>query len=85
MGANDVLFHRLGHIGLAGAGRVLGRNHHVVDAHGFAVLVLKRNLGLAVGAEDIHRAVLAHFGKLLRELVRPQMGAGIRVEVSLQA
>ena len=71
-----MLLNGFGHIGLAGAGSVLGRNHHVIDAHGLAVMVFKRNLGLAVGTEDVHRAVLAHFGKLLRELVCPVNGGG---------
>ena len=48
-----------------------GGEHHGVDAHRRVVLVvLDGDLGLAVGAQVGHRAVLAHLGELLREALR---------------
>ena len=57
---------------------VLGRDDHRVDANGLVVLVvLDRDLALAVGAEVGQLAVLAHFGELLVSLCASEIGVGI--------
>ena len=63
--AADVLMQLL----LADVGAVLGGNDHRVDAHGLAVVVLHGDLALAVRAQVIQRAVLAHLGQALGQLV----------------
>ena len=54
---------------LADVGAVLAGNDHRVDAHGLAVVVLDGDLALAVRAQVIQRAVLAHLGQALGQLV----------------
>ena len=54
---------------LADVGAVLAGNDHRVDAHGLAVVVLHGDLALAVRAQVIQRAVLAHLGQALGQLV----------------
>ena len=50
---------------------VLGGEHHRVDADGAVlVVVLDGDLGLAVGAQVVERAVLAYLGEPLGEPVR---------------
>ena len=63
--AADVLMQLL----LADVGAVLAGNDHRVDAHGLAVVVLHGDLALAVRAQVIQRAVLAHLGQALGQLV----------------
>ena len=55
---------------------MLGGDDHVVDAHGLAVHVFEGHLGLAVGAEEVHDAVLAYAGELEGKLVGPVDGGG---------
>ena len=63
--AADVLMQLL----LADVGAVLAGNDHRVDAHGLAVVVLHGDLALAVRAQVIQRAVLAHLGQALGQLM----------------
>ena len=51
---------------LADVGAVLAGNDHRVDAHGLAVVVLHGDLALAVRAQVVQRAVLAHRHQLGR-------------------
>ena len=56
---------------------VLAADDHGVDARGLAVLVvLDRDLALAVGAQVGQLAALAHFGQLAAELVGQRDGRG---------
>ena len=63
----------LHHIGmqllLADGRAVLAGNNNGIHAHGFAVIVFNGNLALAIRAQIIHRAVFAHFGQALGQLV----------------
>jgi hypothetical protein len=54
---------------------VLGGDDDGVDAEDAVIIVVaNRDLALAVGAEEIHGATLAHIGKLLGQLVRQHDG-----------
>ena len=53
---------------------VLGRHDNGVDAHGAPALVCEGHLGLAVGAQPFHDALLAHVGQALGEAVRQPDG-----------
>ena len=56
---------------------MLGGHHHRVDADGLVVLVvLHRDLGLAVGPEIVHLALLADLGELHSQLLGQGDGQG---------
>ena len=54
----------------AHARTVLGRDEHGVEANGHTVFVLDRNLGLAVGTEEVDDALLADLREPLGHAVR---------------
>ena len=58
---------------------VLGRDDDRVDADGATVLVGKGHLGLAVGAQALHDALLAHIGQALGQAMRQPDGCGHEV------
>jgi hypothetical protein len=85
LGGHDNLDHLLLEVGgelLLGVRRVvLGGDHNGVHAQGaegavLVLLVLDGHLGLAVGAEQRHGAVLAHLGQLEAEAGRERVGEG---------
>ena len=75
-GTDDLALHGLDDVGLGSAFSVLRGHDDVVDAHGAAVLVLEGHLRLAVRAEEVDDAFLAHFGEAHGELMGPENGSG---------
>ncbi len=73
LGRDDRQYHRLDDVGPelldACVGVVLGGDHHVRDSPGYAVVVLDRDLGLAVGPEVGQLAALANLGQAARKTV----------------
>ena len=63
------LHHRFVEVLVLHVRRVLRRNDDRLDAHGFVAFVLDRDLALAVGAEEVDLAGLAHRGELPRQRV----------------
>ena len=63
----------------ADARAVLRRDEHGVEPHRHAVLVLDRHLRLAVGAEEVDDALLAHLGEPLGQRCASQIGIGMSV------
>ena len=58
-------------------GAVLGGDHHRVDAQGAVLLiVLHRDLGLSVGAQIVHQALLADLGQAAGQLLSQRDGEG---------
>jgi hypothetical protein len=78
---DDLLLEVLGKRLLGVGGVVLGGDHNGVYAEGAhgavgVLLVLNRDLGLSVGAEEGHGAVLAHLGELVAEAGGERVGEG---------
>ena len=68
---HDLLHHRLFERLVLDVFAVLGGDDDRVDAERTIVAgVANRNLALAVGAQEVDHALLAHVGQLLRQLVR---------------
>ena len=80
MGQDD-LAHLIG----VDRGVVLGRHHDGGGADRLAVLVLKADLRLGVGAEQRSGAGMAGFGEALGDAGEKWIGAGISASVSRQA
>ena len=55
---------------------MLGGDHHRVHTDGAVALVLHRHLALAVGAQVIQQAALAHLGQAAGQLVGQADGQG---------
>ena len=74
-GLDDQLNHILADLLQRSLGAMLGGQHHRIHAHGLAALiVLHRDLGLAVGTQVVHQTGLTHLGQLLGHLVRKRDG-----------
>src|SRR5690554_2952484 len=67
---DDQLHHRFFQVFLGDVRVVLGRQHHGVDAHHFAVLIAAGDLALGVRAQPRQQAALAGLGLALHQPVR---------------
>src|SRR6266436_6534618 len=78
-GLDDVIEHVLANLLLIHIGGVLGRNNDRINAHWLPMLILHRNLTLAIGTQVSHRAIATpRFSPHLRKLAYEFVGQADR-------